>query len=108
MERKEVYSIINDERVFQDRKWGTIQERPKQVGSWLTLMRYILTKAEADWSTSIGDYDALDEIRKVVAVGVACMEQHGAVPRNPIDYAQFGSEFLVSKASAVQTESKRG
>lgn len=106
MERKEVYSVINDERVFQDRKWGTIADRPKQVGAWLTLMRHLLTKAESDWATSSGDHNALDEIRKLVAVGVACMEQHGAVPRNPIDFAAINKDFAVVKAADVQTERK--
>jgi hypothetical protein len=82
MDRNEVYLAIDGERDYQDRKWGTIEERGKQVGSWLTLMRHCLTKAESDWATTRGDADALDEIRKVVAVGVACMEQHGAVPRS--------------------------
>lgn len=97
MERKEVYSVVNDERVYQDRRWGTIEERPKQVGAWLTLMRHLLTKSESDWATSRGDYDALDEIRKLVAVGVACMEQHGAVARNPIDFASLSKDFTVVK-----------
>lgn len=99
MDRKDVYSVINDERVYQNRKWGTIDDRPKQVGSWLTLMRYILNKAEQDWSTNNGDKEALDEIRKLVATGIACMEQHGAVARNPVDFAELSKEFKVSKKS---------
>ncbi len=80
--KKEVLSAIHDERVFQNRKWGTIEQHPHEVGGYLTLMRKLLTDAEESWSTSRGNVGALDEIRKVVAVGIACMEQHGAVPRS--------------------------
>lgn len=78
MKRKDVYVVIDGERNYQDQKWGTIDQRPKQVGSWLTLMRAILTKAEMEWAHSNGDHFALEEIRKLAAVAIACMEQHGA------------------------------
>ena len=95
MERSEVYLVVDGERDYQNRKWGTIDERPKQVGSWLTLMRHCLTKAESDWATSRGDESALDEIRKVVAVGVACMEQHGAVKRKPAEQPEIRDDWTV-------------
>ena len=79
---RDVLNVIHDERVFQNRKWGTIEEHPHEVGGYLTLMRKLLTDAEVAWSTKRGDIGALEEIRKVVAVGVACMEQHGAIPRS--------------------------
>jgi hypothetical protein len=93
MHRYEVYSVVDGERDYQDRKWGTIDERPKQVGSWLTLMRAILTEAEMEWAHTNGDHTALEEIRKLAATAVSCMEQHGAplrmndpVPQPIIDW----------------------
>ena len=80
---QDVLSAIHDERVFQNRKWGTVTDHPHEVGGWLTIMRKILTDADAAWAGNKGDIGALDEIRKVVAVGIACMEQHGPVPRSP-------------------------
>lgn len=77
MQRESVYESIDSERYYQDRKWGTVQEHPHEVGGWLTLMRKLLTDAEAAWAGSNGDYQALLELRKVLAVGVACAEQHG-------------------------------
>lgn len=71
-------NAIIGERAHQDTKWGTVADRPKQVGSYLTLMRKLLRDAEDAWATSSDDILALDEMRKVVAVGVACFEQHGA------------------------------
>jgi hypothetical protein len=81
-----VMSAIHDERVFQNRKWGTVEEHPHEVGAWLTIMRKLLTDAEAAWAGSSGDAGALDEIRKVVATGMACMEQHGVIPRSPLSF----------------------
>ena len=79
--RESVFDAIDDERDFQDQKWGTIEDHPHEVGGWLTIMRSLLLKAEMEWTGSRGDAGALEEIRKVVAVGVACMEQHGVQPR---------------------------
>lgn len=82
----EVLSAVHDERVYQNRKWGTVNQHPHEVGGWLTIMRKLLTDAEAQWSSKKGDVGALDEIRKVVAVGIACMEQHGAISRSPLAF----------------------
>lgn len=86
MINQEVLTAVHDERVFQNRKWGTITEHPHEVGGYLTIMRKLLTDAEAAWSSQRGDAGALDEVRKVVAVGVACMEQHGAIQRSPMAF----------------------
>lgn len=93
--RQEVYSVINDERVFQDRKWGTVLQHPHEVGSWLTIMRQLLNDAERAYMSNRGDFGALDELRKVVAVGVACMEQHGPVGRHASDFAAQSGNFTV-------------
>lgn len=82
--REAVFAAITTEREFQDKKWGTIQQHPHEVGGWMTIMRKLLSDAEAAWSNGRGNQGALDELRKVVAVGVACMEQHGAVPRGEV------------------------
>jgi hypothetical protein len=86
---EDVLDALHDERVFQNRKWGTIAEHPHEVGGYLTIMRKLLADAEVAWSTARGDVGALDEIRKVVAVGIACMEQYGAVPRSPKSYTTY-------------------
>lgn len=82
MERSKVYEAIETEREFQDRKWGTIEKHPHEVGGWITLMRKLLNDAEVQWSVSAHDYNAMEEIRKVIAVGVACCEQHGCKTRS--------------------------
>jgi hypothetical protein len=81
MEREKVYRAIDSERRFQDRKWGTLEKHPHEVGGWITLMDKLLHDAKTAWATSDGDVGALKEIRKVIAVGVACCEQHGVDER---------------------------
>jgi len=84
MDRLKVYEIIDGERRFQDAEWGSVIDHPHEVGGWLTLMRKFLTDAESAWASHDGDGDALKEIRKVLAIGVACAEQHG-IPWRSID-----------------------
>lgn len=74
-------NAVLQERNYQDKKWGTIQERPREVGTYLTLMRALLSNAEQAFAKSVGDELALAELRKVVAVGIACFEQHGVPTR---------------------------
>lgn len=76
-----VFAAVARERAYQDRKWGTPEEHPHEVGAWLTLMRKELHEAEEAWCSHRGDVGALEEILQVIAVGVACLEQHGVVER---------------------------
>lgn len=75
------FTAIDRERAFQESKWGTIADHPHDVGGYLTIMRKELREAEDAWCTSHGDENALREILQVIAVGVACLEQHGVVER---------------------------
>jgi hypothetical protein len=77
--RKLIYEAIDAERDYQYRRWGY---NPHEVGGWLTILRHLLTKAEAAWCGD-GDcnQDALHEVRKLAAVAVACGEQHGLPTR---------------------------
>lgn len=72
MTREQVYKSIDSERYYQDRKWGTVQQHPHEVGGYLTLMRKLLRDAEDAWASNNNDWKALIELRKVLAVGVAC------------------------------------
>lgn len=82
MTREAVYKAIDSERNHQDRKWGTPEKHPHEVGAWVTLIRKFVNDAEVAWSGSSNDYTALIEIRKVAAIAVACMEQHGVIQRD--------------------------
>jgi hypothetical protein len=68
---------IDTEREYQ-KKWG---EKPHEVAAFILYMEHHLEKARALASSMSPETPALEEIRKVTALGVACMEQHGAPPR---------------------------
>ena len=80
--RTQVFDAIDSERDYQDRKWGTAAEHPHEVGGWLTLMDVHLQRAKAAWAGANSDAEALDALRKVLAIGVACAEQHGIPGRS--------------------------
>lgn len=82
--REQVFAAIDSERVYQELKWGKLEEHPQSVGAYLTLMRVHLADAEAAWARSSGDAMALDRLRRVLAIGVACGEQNGMPKRHPI------------------------
>lgn len=77
MTRQEVFALVDQEREHQDNKWGTVRQHPHEVGGWLTIMRVYLQRAEAGWLGDLSDGESLAEVRKVAALAVACLEQHG-------------------------------
>lgn len=81
MKRIDVYAAVDSERDYQDRKWGAIDQHPHEVGGWILLMENALRQAKEAWSGSPNDNAALEEVRKVIGLGVACAEQHGLRPR---------------------------
>ena len=86
--RSTVYSAIDNERNYQDRLWNpetTPSGGQHPVGSWLTFMRSYLREAEEQISRGAdpeASHASLHTIRKITAMGVACMEQHGAPRRD--------------------------
>lgn len=78
-----VYDCIQTERDYQDRKWGTPAAHPHEVGAWLALMSAHLQRAQEAWAGANNDRSALIGLRKVLALGVACAEQHGLPSRSP-------------------------
>lgn len=91
MKRAEVYSAIDGERDYQLLQWGKAGlnrggpggdgDVAHEVGAWLTFMRHYMNLADTATATSHDDTPCLHMIRKVVALGVACLEQHGCPRR---------------------------
>lgn len=81
--KKEIIDAISRERTYQDIKWGTLDEHPHEIPSWLLIMQNAINKAGTKWLRD-GDFEAQEEILQVVATGVACLEQHGVVERKNI------------------------
>lgn len=88
--RQEVYEALDSERAYQNARWCRTEpekaagHNPHSVAEWLTYMRYYIEKGLETVTTS-NDPDAstqgLEFARKVAALGVVCMEQHGAPKR---------------------------
>ena len=89
--REQVYQAIDSERAYQNNRWGDTPSEvsghnPHSVTEWLTYMRHYVEEglkiatmsSKRDDPT---DRKALEFARKVAALGVVCMEQHGAPRR---------------------------
>lgn len=75
--RNRIYNAANGERDYQDKRWGG---REHELECWFTYMRSYIREAEELLSRN--DKDAVlpqvqDILRKLIALGVACAEQHG-------------------------------
>ena len=85
--RQEVYSLIDEERDYQDQKWNpqfTWTGGQHSVSEWILYIedyvqeaRNILARNPDPQAT----YKALDILRKIAAMSVAAMEQNGIVKR---------------------------
>lgn len=74
----DVQQAILSERIYQDRKWPNHRH---SVAEWLLILEKIVGDARRAWVTNSGDEDALHEVRQIVATGIVCMEQCGALKR---------------------------
>ena len=79
--RGQVYAAINEERDYQDKTRLGV----RSVGTELCLLARYVRKAQDDLAQN-GERAACDEARKIVAMGVRCLENHGA-PRRVLDGA---------------------
>lgn len=70
-----VLEAIKEERRYQLTKWGT--NKSQSIPGYLLVMRKELEEAEEGWIKNIeGRNSCLAEILQVVAVGIACLEEH--------------------------------
>ena len=82
MLKEDVYKLIDNERNHQnslppDRTDG----HTHTVGEELVLLQVYLRRALDAWVDNPGDNAALNEIRKIAAISVRCIENHGAPSR---------------------------
>jgi hypothetical protein len=88
MKREEVYKILDTEREYQDRIWNNLNKEISNPSSFILWMEEYLAKARALASQSDerigteGCEKIMDVVRKVTALGVACMEVNGAKERS--------------------------
>ena len=87
MTREEVYSVIDTERDFQDSLWDNLNKEISNPSSFILWMEEYLSKARTlaskvdERKGTTGCSEIMDVIRKVTALGVACMEVNDAPKR---------------------------
>lgn len=79
MSRSEVYHLINEERDYQDKKWTVYDDSSWSISDWVVFIRRYLKLIDT-WTGH--PREQMDEMRKVAALAVACMEFNGARSRN--------------------------
>ena len=82
--REQVYKALDGERDYQESRWNAEYH---EVAAFILYMEEYLARTRelastlADNEANENGESALDFVRKVTALGVACMEQHGAPRR---------------------------
>lgn len=82
--RTECYAAIDSEREYQNSKWrrpsstDPAGHNPHTITEWLAYMQYYTNEGLRIQTLSHSEKEGLDFLRKVAALGVAGMEQHGA------------------------------
>ncbi len=95
-----VFDAVVSERAYQARRWGKRQwngifeEDKHSVGEFLVYMKDYLDEAFRAATREASDEKALESLRKVVALGVACFEQHGVSMRSPTSPCFNGRDGL--------------
>lgn len=83
--RDQVYAAIDSERAYQIAQRGNAKRHegqpPMTPGEYILCMEKCLADARVAWYAPNGGAACLDHVRKVAALGTACMELHGAPPR---------------------------
>ena len=81
MKRAKVYKLIDKERDYQNSKWdGDHSDSSHSIADWILFMEDHLAKAKKHIYMLEPEF-ALEQIRKVTALGVACMEYNETKPR---------------------------
>ena len=81
--RKEVYELIDGERDYQENLCRARKETGKQwcvleMGEYVTMVFHYVREAEKEWTTKSKGGDTPAIMRKIAAIAVGFMENHGA------------------------------
>lgn len=79
--RNEIYAAIDGEREYQDDRFPTDEKSARTIPGELTLIEVYARRAQGDWVFDDDNHDTLCAIRKIAALAVRCMENHGYVTR---------------------------
>ena len=92
MERNEIFKIIEDEREYQNAKWGTDKHPMPQ---FLIDFEFILNKAK-EAAYNLNYDEVMHNVRKITALGVKMGEVHGMPyrPEGEKKLAEYKQRFL--------------
>lgn len=85
--RLEVAEVVYEERDYQEEmgaknNWGNGGGASNHsVGDFMTMIQAYLEEARDQYIHTVGDQAVLHVVRKITALGFACMERHGAPRR---------------------------
>lgn len=100
--RRDVYAALDSERDYQDSRWNastTTSEGRHSFSEWIAYMEDYLDEAKhilARFARQVGEPQVAQIIRKVTAMGVAAMEEHGAPQRDGF-YRKPGTTLLIDE-----------
>lgn len=82
MTRAEVFQLIEGERAYQNTlpHHSHLQDEYTPVAAWIIYLEQHIANAKAQ-IYKMDEMKALDEVRKVAALAVACMEHNETKPR---------------------------
>jgi len=81
MKREDVYKLIDSERDYQESRWQASDDKETSVAEWLIYIEHHVEQAKSA-IYNIHKDEALEHIRKLTALGVACMEHNETKPRS--------------------------
>lgn len=87
LSREQVYVAVDGEREYQEARWNpetTPSGGRHELGAYLIFIDDYLREAKTQLSRGAdpkATQDCLNTLRKITALGVACMEEHGAPAR---------------------------
>lgn len=93
MERRDVYTLIDGERKYQEWRWKNeiredgVHDEDKAPAEWLNYIKFHLERAEIT-NYELSKSDTMEEIRKIAALAVRAMEIHGCPKRETVETPQ--------------------
>jgi hypothetical protein len=88
MSLSDIFNVLRGERYYQLRRWGyrrsddSLIEAPHSVADFVVYMLDYTNDVVHGVSRTEGLDDALEALRKVVCLGLACLEQHDRYDRD--------------------------
>ena len=115
MNQSDVFQVLRNERNYQLRRWGvrqpddTMREATHSVSEFLIFMRDHYNEATRSLTHSCIYVDTLTSLRKLVALGIACLEQHDSYDNSAVSMedifktVQWSGDFVPACQSDLGT-----